>query len=956
MESHQLPYQVDKCPKSYEEYKFTLPALYREVAKEELREDDVVREKALTKMRHWIAENPYIFKCRTDAKFLLRFLRFRQFSVPMACEALERYLTVRELYPGWFKKLDCTDPIMQEILDYEPFTYIGQDSAGRAAFVIRFGRFNNEKHTAAQDARYMALILETVLEWEEFQIGGCQVFIDYRDCSIGNFEKWSTSELKIMMDVYSRSYPLRYGEIHGAKLPKQAVPVLETFLSFANPKLREKINCYPTIAELEKRIDPGCKPIAYGGTVDFDELNRAFRKRIEEQREIVLGLDGMEIDVDHYASVWDSEEVQPECPKSYDEYKFTLPALYREVAKEELREDDTVREKALTEMRHWIAENPYIFKCRTDAKFLLRFLRFRQFSVPMACEALERYLTVRELYPGWFKHLDCTEPTMKEIFHNGPFTLLGWDTYGRLVGLSRFSRFDGEKHTPAQDARFMALVMETMLECEEFQVGGCHILLDFEGSTASNFEKWSTTDLKIMMDAYSHTYPLRYADDIHSAGLPKYGSTVIDTFLSFANPKMREKISCYSTVAEIEKYFEAPLKPAIYGGSVDLEQANRALWKRMEDQRAVVLGLDQMEIDVDYYSSRWNFEGTTPDEIAAGAMFKRFGRLHACTSIMAPPSVQKCPEKYDLYQPVRSALHRQIAQDELREEPAIAEQALQQMRDWIAKNPAIRNCRTDASFLLRFLRVRKFSHVAACETLERYLVARQRFPEWYGKLDTAEPWVRDLIDSEFVVPLGRDERGRIVHLVRYANLDLDRFQVADQIRFFTMVFESIFEDELNQISGVVCVFDDTNVPMRAFGQWSLTEIKNYIDCVTRALPLRVKEVHVVNLPLFGATVGEWIMSCCSEKLRSRVKCYRTMDEFVGKCNMLSLLPKEYGGSQDRMDLKRQLKDSLDRHRNIILALDDMEVDEKRCLLVKNQTNPMAGEQGMIGSFRKLDVD
>uniref|UniRef100_A0A1I8JUC0 CRAL-TRIO domain-containing protein n=1 Tax=Anopheles funestus TaxID=62324 RepID=A0A1I8JUC0_ANOFN len=309
-------------------------------------------------------------------------------------------------------------------------------------------------------------------------------------------------------------------------------------------------------------------------------------------------------------------------PKVYDEYKFTLPELYREMAKEELREDDAVREKALSEMRHWIAENPYIFKCRTDAKFLLRFLRYRQFSVPMACEALERYLTVRELYPSWFKNLDYTDDVMKQIFHNGPFTLLGWDTTGRMVGLSRFSRFDGDNHSPSQDARFMALVMETMLESEEFQIGGCNILLDFQDSTVNNFEKWSTSDLKIMMEAYSHAYPLRYGD-IHSAALPKYGVPVIDTFLSFANPKMREKISCYSTVDEMEKYFESPLKPAMYGGTLNLEEANRSLWKRFEEYHNVVVGLDRMEIDMDYYSSRWNFEGATPDEIAAGAMFKR---------------------------------------------------------------------------------------------------------------------------------------------------------------------------------------------------------------------------------------------------------------------------------------------------------------------------------------------
>uniref|UniRef100_A0A182QN45 CRAL-TRIO domain-containing protein n=1 Tax=Anopheles farauti TaxID=69004 RepID=A0A182QN45_9DIPT len=320
------------------------------------------------------------------------------------------------------------------------------------------------------------------------------------------------------------------------------------------------------------------------------------------------------------------------------------------------------------------------------------------------------------------------------------------------------------------------------------------------------------------------------------------------------------------------------------------------------------------------------------------------------------PKVDKCPDKYDQYQPVSSALHREIARDELREEPAIVEQALQQMRDWIAKNPAIQACRTDANFLLRFLRVRKFSHVAACETIERYLLQRQKFPAWYSKLDTSEPWVQTMIDSEFVILLGRDDLGRIVSLVRYANLDIDRFDVTDQIRFFTMVFESIFANELNQIAGIVCIFDDTNISMRAFAQWSMTNIKNYIECVTKSLPIRVKMVHVANMPLFGATVGEWVMACCSEKIRSRLKCYRSVEELIAKTNLLSLLPTEYGGTQKSIELRQQLRRDLDYYRNVILALDDMKLDEKHCAELKNQSNLSTGDAGVAGSFRKLDVD
>ncbi|ETN60445.1 hypothetical protein AND_007925 [Anopheles darlingi] len=532
MASKFAAYSVDKNPATYDEYTFTLTELYRQIAKDELREDDAVRERSLTEMRQWIANNPHIRKCRTDAKFLLRFLRLRQFSVPMACEALERYLALRELYPGWYKNLDCKEASMKEIFKNGPFSYLGQDGLGRAVVLVRFGRFDDQKFRPVQDGRFMALFMETLLEIEEVQIGGCQVFVDYAGCTVGTFEKWTTTELKIMMEAYSRSYPLRYGEIHAAHLSKFGRPVVDMFLSFANPKMREKIR----------------------------------------------------------------------------------------IAKDELREDDAVRERSLTEMRQWIANNPHIRKCRTDAKFLLRFLRLRQFSVPMACEALERYLAMRELYPGWYKNLDCNDAAMKEIFNNGPMVYLGQDGMGRSVILIQFKCFDGHKFQPVQDGRCAALVMETMLEYEEVQIGGYQVLIDYGSSTKANYDKWGATDLKIIMDAFSRSYPNRYGE-IHAAMLPKFGVPMVNTFLSFANPKMREKINCHSTIEELEKLFETTQKPISYGGSVDLDEMNRALWKRVEDQRDVILGLDEMEIDVDYYASLWDQE--EPSSEFAGIVLKQ---------------------------------------------------------------------------------------------------------------------------------------------------------------------------------------------------------------------------------------------------------------------------------------------------------------------------------------------
>ncbi|XP_049293763.1 alpha-tocopherol transfer protein-like [Anopheles funestus] len=301
-------YSVDKNVKQYDEYKFTLPELYREVAKEELREDAIVREKALTEMRHWIVNNPHILKCRMDSKFLLRFLRFRQFSVPMACEALERYLTMREMYPSWFKNLDASSEKMKELFMGGATSIVGQDSKGRTVVLFRIARFVPEMFEPPTGGIFIALLIEAMLEWEEVQIGGLQVMVDYTDMDLKLFEKWGSSELRLIMEAYSRWYPMRYNDTHAAKLPKKALPIIEKILSFTNPKIRERINCYANVSEMEKHFEPTMAPKGYGGTVDLDgDVNPAMWKRIEQQRDVILGLDRMEIDYDYYAPIWDEQ-------------------------------------------------------------------------------------------------------------------------------------------------------------------------------------------------------------------------------------------------------------------------------------------------------------------------------------------------------------------------------------------------------------------------------------------------------------------------------------------------------------------------------------------------------------------------------------------------------------------------------------------------------------------------
>lgn len=102
-----------------------------------------------------------------------------------------------------------------------------------------------------------------------------------------------------------------------------------------------------------------------------------------------------------------------------------------------------------------------------------------------------------------------------------------------------------------------------------------------------------------------------------------------------------------------------------------------------------------------------------------------------------------------------------VAKKELREDSSTRVQALEQMRDWLKKNFDVENVRTDDSFLLRFLRNKKFSVPMAQQQLLKYLNMRRVMGHLSYNLDFLSPGVKDLIDNGYIMlsPI-RDKHGR----------------------------------------------------------------------------------------------------------------------------------------------------------------------------------------------------
>lgn len=319
-------------------------------------------------------------------------------------------------------------------------------------------------------------------------------------------------------------------------------------------------------------------------------------------------------------------------------------------------------------------------------------------------------------------------------------------------------------------------------------------------------------------------------------------------------------------------------------------------------------------------------------------------------------SLAKAPVDYDPYVCSLSPKMKAVAKEELREDENIRTQALAQFREWISKHPHIKRCRTDAVFLLRFLRTKKFSVPAACDMLERYLTVRQLYPQWFKKLDIEDKDLLAIIDSGYLIPLiERDQHGRVIIMSLPIKFDTHRFTSMHLSRAHSLVSEAYMDDEDCQVAGYTYINDEDGINMSFVSMWSFVDLKTVLKCVQNSAPMRHKETHFLNIPSFANKLIEFALSMLSDKLKKRTMFHKSIPELHAKIDP-KILPKEYGGVVPASEMVAAMKERLQKKRAAILALDDMYIEITKESANFASTDDADIDAGMVGSFRKLEVD
>jgi len=221
---------------------------------------------------------------------------------------------------------------------------------------------------------------------------------------------------------------------------------------------------------------------------------------------------------------------------------------------------------------------------------------------------------------------------------------------------------------------------------------------------------------------------------------------------------------------------------------------------------------------------------------------------------------------------------QEIAQKELNETNKLRKKAISDVRKWIKSQTHIRRIRLDSSFILRFLRMQKFDIKESCEILEKYLTMRGQYPSWFQNLDCRDTALSDLVDKGYIFVLpDRDQHGRRVIFSQAAAFDSSKYTVSDLMRAHVMTFETLLNDEENQVRGFTYIFDEKDVSWSHISIWTPSEVSKAFSCCERALPMRHKDIHFLNLPWTMNLIFQFAKSLLSDKIRSRFKTHSNLE-------------------------------------------------------------------------------
>ncbi|CAH1112961.1 unnamed protein product [Psylliodes chrysocephalus] len=274
------------------------------------------------------------------------------------------------------------------------------------------------------------------------------------------------------------------------------------------------------------------------------------------------------------------------------------------------------------------------------------------------------------------------------------------------------------------------------------------------------------------------------------------------------------------------------------------------------------------------------------------------------------------------------------------------------LKEWLVQQPHLPK-NVPEFFLSKCYIACNNSIEVAKNLIDLFFTLRSRAPDLFANRNLDDPDIQDSFEIFDMIELSETVNDCKVCIVRLNSDNIDKFHCAASVKLFTMFNDlQIFTDD-RLCEGEIFIVDLEKSNLKLLTKISLMHIKKVAEYSQEARPLKLKQVHFVNVQ----PIIEKFLLLIKPFLKAEVinmfnlhQDIETLYKFVPK----DVLPKDYGGTDSKTipEYKKEVEAKLRKYKHVIDDKSYVTVDESK----RPIGNPYGDKFGMQGSFRTLDID
>ncbi|XP_042903201.1 alpha-tocopherol transfer protein-like [Parasteatoda tepidariorum] len=237
---------------------------------------------------------------------------------------------------------------------------------------------------------------------------------------------------------------------------------------------------------------------------------------------------------------------------------------------------------------------------------------------------------------------------------------------------------------------------------------------------------------------------------------------------------------------------------------------------------------------------------------------------------------------------------RKCAELELHEREDKLSTYLENLKDLLKNEKGLTPC-LDESFLLMFLRARKFDCQAANELIKKYYKAPLELPSMFVNFNPHS--CMNAINSgiHYFLPY-RSPEGCAILLSKFGKWDPNTLTCEELLKFNIMCNEMAIRNPVTQICGTITIADMKDFSWSHLLQIPMNEVRCFINTLQDCLPIRDKAIHIINHSTIFSVLFSLVKPILSEKIKERIYFHGSDLKSLHKHLPPAILPEHLGGN------------------------------------------------------------